>query len=221
MSWTSARTPSAAAQFIADPLGFMRDNIIVVAFEGGDSDTLTSAPLDMCLAKRTAQGGRASQLGRQLGLYAVGPAGFLQHVHSVESISPPFKAYFCPYRQGQTLGTVVSKDANYMFTTQMDGCSLGIGMAAPDGARLIYHANVGGNVPVQETNLDSKLGSANIETIWSPKSYRFEFGQAELCSTTFGVRDQKTGQWSFFSQIYQRAYTNPDKFYLRQVKPVL
>jgi hypothetical protein len=223
MSGAPSKAPSAAASFFADPMSFMADNIIVVGFEGGDTDTLTSTPLDLCLAKRMAAGGRAMKLGRELGLYAIGTAGFLKHcVPNVESISPSFKAYFCPYRGGSTLGTMVANDADCMFTTQMDGCSLGIGSAAPDGSRLVYHSNVGGNAPAQETMLNTKMGGAvNIETIWAPKSYRFEFGMAELCATSFGIRNPKSRQWSFFSQTYQRAYSRPDKFYLREVKKVL
>jgi hypothetical protein len=211
---------AARTRFLLDPLAFMNDNVIVVTFEGADKDTLDDTPLDLCLIERSPQGGTASKLGKPLGLFAIGTAGFAICVANVKSVSAPFKAYFCPYRGGQTLGTVISNKADFMFTTQMDGCSLGIGMANSSGARLIYHSNVGGNVDAQQTQLTSKLG-IGIETVWAPKSYRMEFGQAELCATTFGVRNKDSGQWKVYSQTYQRRYSNPDKFYLREVKTVL
>ncbi len=220
MSWTRT-VPSAAAQFAADPVGWMNDNILVVAFEGGPNDTLNDTPLDLCLIKRSPAAGKASKLGRLLGLFAIGTKSFVPCVANVESVSPPFKAYFCPYRGGQTLGTMIGSNANFMFTTQMDGCSLGIGMPNGTGGRYIYHSNVGGNIQQQSTNLNTVMGRQNIQTIWEPGNYRFEFGQAELCCTTFGVRDTTTGTWSFYGQTYSRAYTNPDKFYLREVKHIV
>ncbi len=211
---------AAKTRFLIDPLAFMNDNVIVVTFEGSDTDTLADTPLDLCLIERAPLGGTASKVGRTLGLFAIGTAGFAVCVANVKSVSAPFKAYFCPYRGGQTLGTVIGARADFMFTTQMDGCSLGIGMANGTGERLIYHSNVGGNVDAQQTQLTGKMG-VGIETVWAPKSYRMEYGQAELCSTTFGVRNETTGQWRFYSQTYQRRYSNPDKFYLREVKTVL
>jgi len=211
---------AARARFLSDPLGFMNDNVIVVTFEGADTDTLGDTPLDLCLIERAPLGGTAAKLGRPLGLFAIGTAGFAACVSYVKSVSSPFRAYFCPYRGGQTLGTVIGSKADFMFTTQMDGCSLGIGMANGMGERLIYHSNVGGNVGAQQTQLTGKMG-VGIETVWEPKSYRMEFGQSELCSTTFGVRHRLLNTWRFYAQTYQRRYSNPDKFYLRDVKTVL
>ena len=205
-----------------DPLGFMNDNIIVVGFEGDDHDTLDGKIFRLRLAKKSPTGGKASQMGRDLGLYAIGPDSVITLMNGLESKSHTFKAYFCPYRQGKTLGTIVGSDADFMFTTQMDGCTLGIGDRQPDGTHLIYHANVGGDVGAQQTALTNAFNAQGqtVGTVWDPPKYRFEMGQAELCSTTFGVRDTATNRWTFYAQTYQRANTIPDKFYLRDVKKV-
>jgi hypothetical protein len=49
-------------------------------------------------------------------------------------------AYFCPYEDNRTLGVVVAKAANLMFTTEMDGCTFAVGSQVA-GDRLVYHSN--------------------------------------------------------------------------------
>jgi hypothetical protein len=120
----------------------------------------------------------------------------------------PFVAYFCPFKEKETHGTVISSAANLMFTTQMDGCSLGIGSPTTTGDRLIFHANAGGQPSVATNTQDASLranfsaGNTLIQQIWGPADYRESRKGTFYKATTFGVRTPTTNTWSFYSQRY-------------------
>ncbi|HEX7389063.1 MAG TPA: hypothetical protein VF286_03065 [Acidiphilium sp.] len=211
---------TAVGQFLQSPLGFLENNIIVVGFDGIEHDPLNARIETMTFVTKPAQQGEARQMGRTLGLYFAVPQGMVGALPGVIPDGRTFNAYFCPYRQNDTLGTTVSNRADFMFTATMDGCSLGVGNAAPDGSRLIYHSNLGGNQNQQDTTLRFVMG-ATFGTAFNPSAYRFEYGQGVLKSTTMGIRSKTSRQWSFLSQIYfEDRQANPRRYYLREIKDI-
>ncbi len=52
-----------------------------------------------------------------------------------------FNAYWCPYHSDSVNRVTLSGAADRMFTATMNGCSFGVGVAAPDGSVRVAHAN--------------------------------------------------------------------------------
>jgi len=215
---------------LADPPGFMRKNLVIVNFEGAPRDT-DDAPLDLVMYSLPLSRVVGKKLGESLNVYFIAEASMLKFSPGATAAGPAFKGYFCPYRQNDTLGTVISNKADVMFTAAMDGCSLGIGSPTSGGARMIYHsntANLGSQSDphaqgkAQGTTLSLMFGASGVDRVWAPKDYRFEMGQGILRSTTFGVRNTGTGAWNFYSQVYtQGEAPMPTTYFLREVKTVL
>lgn len=221
---------TAVADLLADPQNFMDRNILIPGIYGPPRDSLNGAPIDMTLVSMPAVDGVAKQLGQSLGLYIVTVPSLVAGIVARGGVAggANFKSYFCSYEPGQVFGTTVSNAADFMFTAAMDGCSLGVGMPAADGSRLVYHSNKGGDALKQQADLDAKLG-ANQAAVLAPGNYRLEQGMGHLCSTSFGVRAAATGQWSFYAQIYadDKGITNFGArkqlrtYFLREVKKFL
>lgn len=211
---------SAVGLFLSDPVTFLENNVIVVGWEGHGRDKLTGETVEMTFVQKGAQHGIAKKLGRDLGLYFIVPKGAVASMPGVTADPRTFNVYFCDYQQNNTFGITVSNRADYMFTATMDGCTLGIGCAAPDGARLVYHANVGGNEDKQRTVLGLTMG-ASLQSTFGPSNYRMEYGLGVLKSTTLGIRSRTTSQWSFYSQVYfEDVEITPRRYYLREVKDI-
>jgi hypothetical protein len=196
---------------IADPFDFMKNNIVIVEMEGNNAVRRTTGTTTLRLYSRPTnrvKGHKRDWKKTKTPVYYLSPdpvpVFFMDAI-----IDPiPFDAYFCPYRQAETHGTMISGHAKLMFTTQMDGCTLGIGSATPTGDRLVFHANSGGTSNVAMNNQDRSLRTefaadgANIEKMWSPTDYRTSRKGTYYKATTFGVRDTTTNTWSFFCQRY-------------------
>lgn len=215
---------TAVGKFLADPFGFLQDNVILVPFTDIAADRLDDAPIDMTFYSLPAKDAVASQMGKPLGLYFLTRPAAIYNPQAIKD-GRTFKAYFCPYAENDTLGTVIGKKADYMFTTAMDGCTLGIGSANAQGSRMIYHSNLaklgeGGQASGQASVISMTLG-ASLEAMFQPKDYRYEFGVSSLLSTTFGVR--AGNNWNFYAQTYTVGPANalPRKYFRREIKKVL
>jgi hypothetical protein len=222
---------TAAQNLMADPAGFMADNIVIVEMEGNNAPRTTNGPVTLRLyARPTARitGRKRSWKSPRVGVYYLSPdpvpAFFMDAIIDPNIIT----AYFCPYKQGETHGTMISNGADLMFTTQMDGCTLGIGSRTPGGDRLIFHANSGGTSNVAMNNQDQSLraefrtNNTLIQQMWSPLDYRTSRRGTAYKATTFGVRNPGTGDWNFYCQRYTVESMTPRiKLGLKEVKDVL
>jgi hypothetical protein len=156
-------------------------------------------------------------------------------VYSLNDAKPEendiLRAYWCPYKNNNCLGDMVGNDSRYMFTATMNGCSFGIGSAAPDGSRLVYHVNLGGgganvrdkravegSLRAQAEAQEWALLERNVPTsnIIEPMLYgggvrsvdHPSFGQVfsiANTSTTVGLRSA-TG-WDFYTLMYRKNGT--------------
>jgi hypothetical protein len=216
---------TAVGKFLADPFGFLKSNMILVPFTDIAADRMDDAPIELTFYSVPTAMAVASQLGTPLGLYFLTRPDAIYNPQAIKD-GRTFKAYFCPYAENDTLGTVIGSKADYMFTTAMDGCTMGIGSANSEGGRLIFHSNLaklgeGGQASGQATTLKLTMG-ASLEAMFEPKDYRYEYGVSSLLSTTFGVRAGKS--WSFYAQTYTlgpSAKDLPRKYFRREIKQIL
>jgi hypothetical protein len=213
---------TAVDQFKADPLTFLQGNLLLVPFTDIAKDRMDDAPIDMVFYSLPQKDAIASKLGTALGLYFLTRKGAVYNNQAV--VDGEIKAYFCPFEANNTLGTFVGTNANYFFTTAMDGCTFGIGSAGADGSRMVYHSNLakfgeGGQATAQADTLKFVFGTS-LEKLYEPQDYRKEYGVDSLLSTTFGIR--ANAAWNFYSQTYTTSpSTGVKKYFLREVKKVL
>ena len=200
---------AVVGQFTTDPVRFMESNI-VVCFEGGpgaggmgshtgggSAPVLVETRTNFVLEILDPPYYVASKLGQALPVYRV------TQVPAASGES--FNAYICSYGQHMTFGVTLGKAANLMVTAQMDGCSLGVGSAASDGSRLVYHSNAGGDAAKQAAALAAALPGGQKK--WEKTDYQTDkligywgFNQY-LKSTAIGVLKKDT--WTFWAQVYE------------------
>ncbi|HEY4252593.1 MAG TPA: hypothetical protein VGM87_15380 [Roseomonas sp.] len=123
-----------------------------------------------------------------------------------------FWAYWCPYDANRTAFTTLTGHAEWMFTATMDGCTFGVGRAAPDGTVVVGHANANRHqtkksisrmAQTQRAELQAELGMH--ASMLQPKNYRFRgtfSKKRDVSSATFGVRDGST--WKFYAHLYRK-----------------
>lgn len=213
----------AVTDFIKNPLTFLNNNILVIGFDAFSPNHVTpSSGVELFkfvqLPKNRALG---SQLGESKPVYQLIPTN--------KADPGTLEAYWCPYKQNDTLGIVLGHEADFMFTATMDGCTLGLGSQGADGSTLVYHSNLANmgsaNNPhaqgeAQRTTLNMMYGASG-HTLFEPGAYRFEYGQNILSSTTIGARSRDTRKWHFWSQVYLKDATKmPCRYFLRKVQNI-
>jgi len=149
-----------------------------------------------------------------------------------------FEAYWCPYEPSGIRSVVVGSAAQFMFTATMAGCTLGVGSRTAAGERLVSHANamatvdfMYGDNPNALSDFQMALVRARQQavqkglvlrrqrvggqpdpglTLIEPKNYRADAaGNQTLSSTTFGLRNEGTDDWGFYTQKYD-PNSNPE-----------
>lgn len=171
-------------------LAWLENNILL---SGNLANTM--APNGLCWATITA---RAAQ--------GIGPGGGAMDVYDVRGngtgVGDGVRAYICNYQAGQINSVTVGHLGDFVFTTTMNGCTYGIGPAAPNGSRLITHANRGGNTLLQRADTFNTHGvgaNGGGVRLMEPALYRRGLA-GNVCATTFGIR---TGlNWRFYFQSY-------------------
>ena len=177
---------SAVDRFVADPVEFMQNNVVVTP-EGGAFNT--AGKKFFTLTKKAGTAKSVERPGVQIAEYEAHPA----------TGGEIFECYWCPYEEDQICSATVSNAANYMFTAPMNGCSFGVGSAAADGSRRVAHINMKSQANSARKQNAILRGSKLGEAIVDPNAY-MESGNPVLV-TTFGVRDKSTRDWSFYFQL--------------------
>jgi hypothetical protein len=216
---------AAVAEFLKNPVTFMKNNIVAQAVAGtavaGQTDKFTLVP--------SAREGFTTD-GEKCTVYEMKQAS----VAGTEKDS--FEAYWCPYESEHVHAITLAAEADYMFTAKMDGCSFGVGMPALDKSVRVAHANLQGtdalnlivqamanelmkgdradmklvarlnmeqlhikaNQQLRQLKSSDGVGQPKLATSLGPLDYR----ALGLFSTTFGVRSS-TGDWSFYFHLYR------------------
>ena len=96
------------------------------------------------------------------------------------------------------------------FTSQVSGCTIGIGYARVDGSRLISHIRPPSGQPTNQTYADMRNAASlgRMATIFERPSRpgMQSYGNPNNRATIIGVRT--AGQWRFYAQIYNLATKN-------------
>jgi hypothetical protein len=200
---------TAIADFVAHPRTFLRNNIVRARFQMPDNATHVRP---FKLTRKPGLGTRLAD-GAQIPIYEIEPViGQELTIFQRNGTSRDrdyLNAYWCPYDPGQMHAIVVADAANFMFTTNMDGCSFGVGHAAPDGSRRVAHTNMWGVVPNSRGAQNMMLQVAGYDRIIiNPNEYMQTplvptALNGEIKITTFGVRNPASGHWSFWYQQYR------------------
>ena len=111
------------------------------------------------------------------------------------------RAYICNYAARQTHSVYVGSLAQFMFTTTMNGCTLGVGPLLSDGTHRVAHSNVGGQSGAQRQSIGTLMGRPNLSGVRLMEPQLYRRGAANTNATTFGIREN--GAWRFFFQLYE------------------
>lgn len=186
---------SANSEFVGNPLEFLQKNIIRVSYGAIGTQLKT-----FTLATREGYNAKSAD-GAKRGYY------FLERATGPEPDA--FQAYWCGYKPNKTIYMTLVDDADVMFTATMSGCTFAVGSNTPSGARLVGHVN-----SARAASLDKQAKSQRKKAmklvgskgqLFEPDDYRPDpmnpTGDPRD-ATTIGVRDQITGKWTFYAQVY-------------------
>lgn len=226
---------SVITAFKRDPVKFLEGNLVVCTYAG--STTLNLDKFETTQAYLVDEGIKtlalevypsnlvvARKLGDDLPAYRIMPASAVGATGGAT-----FTSYICPYNQSYSFGITIADKADFMVTPQMDGCTFGVGSPTSSGARLVYHANCGGNKALQASRIQTVLPGAKL---WEKDQYMQErlngyYGFRQFLKTTLiGVRNNTSGRWNFYSQVYEwvakadpvTGVFLPTKVFLRDVR---
>lgn len=216
---------SDTSNFVADPLSFMKNNIVQQT-----ASSVVGLVGDFALTPNGPTG--------------ITPDGKNCNVFSITKGSKSgesFKSYWCPYSDDKVHSITLGSESNLMLTAKMDGCSFGVGIPSSDGSVMVAHSNFSTSEVLdkiqsemmesafskdqdaiakmkfleakksstrqagQHAMLESSDGVGSLSSELSPALYR------TLRVTTFGIRD-KLGKWSFYFQGYTQNGPNLEMF---------
>lgn len=189
---------SFRSEFVASPESFMATNIVVPQFRGGKGPPSESRPIVITISEWTQK--KCSKSGGKVYFLNLDTAGV--------SRDEKLPIYWLAYSQGNFTQGVLNGQSLYMFTAQMDGCTLGFGSQGGDGGCLVSHANkasAGKDGPdaqrdAQRGQLQSRFGGASFSMV-EPSAYMgTTHGGNKFKATNFGKN--VNGTWQFFSHRY-------------------
>jgi hypothetical protein len=188
---------TAEADFLADPVEFMKNNIIRPIIHGF-SASIQNFKFTHDTAMEVKKGS-FHWYNKSVKYYKVepDPAGTV-------------RAYVLGYKDNEAVGNILGiapTDPSIMFTYRMDGCSLGFSQTGPTVPAYVSHHNdkANGNIP---TNIEGQVvnfsDGSNPNLAYAHKArYMTDSKGAHnryYKSTTVGVRDAQN-VWRFYLQV--------------------
>jgi hypothetical protein len=188
---------TAEADFLADPVEFLKKNVLRVMIHGFSTPIQNFAFTEDITMK--VKKGTFHWYSKKLKYYKAEP-----------SAAGTVRAYVLGYRDNAAVGSILGiapGDPSIMFTYRMDGCSLGFAQTGPHAAAYVSHHNdkTNSNVP---TNIEAQpvafSDGTNPALNFAHKSrYMTDSKGAHnnfYKSTTVGVRSA-LGEWKFYMQV--------------------
>lgn len=134
-----------------------------------------------------------------------------------------FPAYVCDYGEGQLNYQVLSSEADFCFTTTINGCTFAVGAAARDGTVIVSHTNAKpgkldeedkqslGWDPKLKATLEGRNWQIDVQKKLAKQFHgkgRFldshtYYKKGEVNVTLFGLRQNE--KWKFYYQSFRRA----------------
>lgn len=215
----------AIADFVANPRQFLRHNILRSLWAGSAvTNPVRSVKFDL----KPFQGTDLAT-GNQIPVYDVVP---LSMTAAIAAWTTPgalnttyLPVYFCPYGDDEMHSIVVDQAADFMFTTNMDGCSFGVGSATPTGARRVAHVNLRSQAHAHAAQRGTLHLGALTDAIVDPERYMKSShvptaNYGEIKATTIGVRNTGNGQWRFYYQQFRMVNYITNQLVLIRLKQV-
>ncbi|MDX8130257.1 hypothetical protein QLH52_23405 [Methylomonas sp. OY6] len=216
---------TAISDFVANPKQFLKNNVLRVLF------TMPAQPNSIGMFKFERKNYDAVKLatGANIPCYSLVPIhGQEATIFSRNATSANrdyLRAYWCPYEDDAMHSIMVGAGADFMFTSNMDGCSFGVGSATPTGDRRVAHINLrsqpnshnlqDGTLAVQSLTDHHVKPDRYMKSSRTPGSI-----PGEIKATTIGIRNTATGAWSFHYQQYRLLGGQINQVYLLALKNV-
>jgi len=196
----------AVTLFQTDPVRFMKSQVIIV----GTSQAVNRAK---GLYNMTLEAEDVAQCT----LLEDGSENYAFTLREALGTEPSFSAFWCPYQQDGRKSVMIDRQADFVFTFTMDGCSLGLGSRTATGARLVTHVNCAwagdqakkkgatnaqcrlAQAQAQLGQLQMKHHAPGLRAVIGPAQYMQE--GVTLAATTVGIRKTKDN-WNFYVQRY-------------------
>jgi hypothetical protein len=154
---------------------------------------------------------------------AVNSNGLPVDVYALRSdgtgVNDGLRSYICNYQERNVNSVDVGNLGDYCFTTNLNGCTYGIGPRQMNGNRRVTHSNRGGATGPQradiqaENNVGKNLAGV---TMLEPPEYRRIGGGGSLQATVIGIRSGTI--WSYYFQSYTAIMQN--QYRLNGVFPI-
>jgi hypothetical protein len=185
--------------FIRDPLQFMRDNIVLV-------NTMRVSDDEPAIEVRVFENPNVRIGNMPNGrVYEMGMRN-----NNRGRDDEYLKIYFCPYGDDEAHFITLGRDANFMFTPAMDGCTFGVGSQNGEGVVRVGHVNYAlagkkwGAQDGQERQREAQRNVLGDRLGWNAKMIQPEMYkglQNDRSATTFGILDDDY-YWSFYTLRY-------------------
>lgn len=193
----------ANKKFIADPVKFMQENVVIVKSGAHESNDVkmfdlvesgkreTQVDLAGGISKKYARHNKWSTEGNKK-IYDL-----VEYSGAARKNSHPISAYWCAYKDNDVKCVQLGPNAKIMFTPTINGCSIGVG----DGQHpMVAHANMQEKVDgVLKTNQILMNGQLNGKIddcrIFGKEMYTQE---NQVNVTFFGVF--QFNEWHFYWQ---------------------
>ena len=174
-------TPTA--QFYTDPEGFCKANMLYPGGLGEDGGIcwVRIVPFD-----RFQFGSTIVRAKKRL--FSI-PCFTLE---KVDTDDDAFQAYWCPYKQNGMGEVAVGRSAKFLFTVQLNGCSLGFGSADQSGSRLVRHVNLSNAGPKSNTPA-AQIGAKQIDQIQQQRIKLAEGAQGTKLVEPAAYRQKQSG----------------------------
>lgn len=132
------------------------------------------------------------------------------------------RSHVCNYTANTATSVDLDNTADFVFTTNMNGCTFAVGQPQANGTTRVTHANRGGHIADQRAQVRAEHGLTGPGmggvTLLEPNVYRDGDGAAAgqgRQTTVFGIRNGTT--WDFYYQSYN--YLGNAQFQLNGVHP--
>lgn len=198
---------TAIQDLVANPGQFLTNNLLRSLWTGSPQQPIRS--IKLALKPFTAT---KLSTGAAIPVYDIEPLGQGEAIALRGTAGARnrdyLNAYFCPYGDDAMHSITVSNGADFMFTTNMDGCSFGVGSPTATGARRVAHVNLRSTAQSHAAQRGTLQVGGLSDIMVDPDRYMTSSrtptaNYGEVKATTIGIRDTGTGQWRFRYQQYR------------------
>ena len=213
---------SFQSEFVADPVAFMGKYVLRCQFFDGGFNISGSRPIVLTVKEMKGSPKVLNKPGGKVFYLTTDTAGCGR--------DEKVPVFWLGYKDNDSTRGMLTNNSRYMFTANMDGCTLGVGSQSGDGGCLVSHANLksagGGEAQRsgQEGQLRGLFGDNSFRMV-QPNSYMYTTGGTKgFKATNFGVNTG--GRWKFYTHMWMLsggasgAYINGGCKPARPVPPV-